>query len=116
MPDPSPQRPVKLGYVGCGFIAQHIHLPNFSTIPQCELVAIAELRPRLGRAVADHYRIPKLVDSHIALRDDPDIEAIAVSADYVVQGNIAADLLRAGKHVFMEKPMAVSVRQAETIF
>jgi predicted dehydrogenase len=115
MSDASPPKPVKLAYVGCGFIAQHIHLPNFSTIPQCELVALAELRPRLGRAVADHYRIPKLVDSHIALRDDPDIEAVAVSADYVVQGNIAADLLRAGKHVFMEKPMAVSVRQAETI-
>ncbi len=51
----------------------------------------------------------------MALCDDPEIEAVAVSADYVVQGNIAADLLRAGKHVFMEKPMAVSIRQAEAI-
>ncbi|WDR03512.1 Gfo/Idh/MocA family oxidoreductase [Devosia algicola] len=53
--------------------------------------------------------------SHQELCNDPDIEAVAVSADYVVQGNIAADLLRAGKHVFMEKPMAVSIQQAESI-
>ena len=115
MSDPAPARPVKLGYVGCGFIAQHIHLPNFSTLPGCELVALAELRPKLGRAVADHYGIPKVVASHRDLIADPEIEAVAVSADYVVQGEIAPDLLAAGKHVFMEKPMAVSVPQAEAI-
>ncbi|MEO6014731.1 MAG: Gfo/Idh/MocA family oxidoreductase [Devosia sp.] len=108
-------RPVRLGYVGCGFIAQHIHLPNFASLADCELVALAELRPELGRKVADHYGIKTLVGSHQALIDDPNIDAVAVSADYVVQGEIAADLLAAGKHVFMEKPMAVSVRQAETI-
>ena len=110
-----PQRPVRLGYVGCGFIAQHIHLPNFSSLSGCELVALAELRPELGRRVAARYGIKKLVGSHRQLIDDPDIDAVAVSADYVVQGEIAADLLAAGKHVFMEKPMAVSIHQAETI-
>jgi predicted dehydrogenase len=115
MTTPATQRPIKLAYVGCGFIAQHIHLPHFSTLPQAELVALAELRPRLGRAVAERYRIPRLLTSHVEVCDDPDIEAVAVSADYVVQGNIAADLVRAGKHVLMEKPMAVSIRQAEAI-
>lgn len=110
-----PDRPVRLGYVGCGFIAQHIHLPNFSGLKDCQLVALAELRPELGRKVADHYSIPTLVSSHQELIDNPDIDAVAVSADYVVQGEIAADLLAAGKHVFMEKPMAVSMKQAQVI-
>jgi predicted dehydrogenase len=107
--------PVKLGYVGCGFLAQHVHLPHFSSLPQAELVALAELRPSLARAVADRYRISRIVPSHHELCEDQSIEAVAVSADYVVQGDIAADLLRAGKHVFMEKPMAVSLRQADSI-
>ena len=68
MPNSASERPVKLAYIGCGFIAQHIHLPHFSTLPQAELVALAELRPKLGRAVADHYRIPRLVASHTELR------------------------------------------------
>ena len=42
-----------------------------------------------------------------------EIEAVAVSADFALQGEIAKDLLQAGKHVFMEKPMAVSVDQAQ---
>ena len=42
-------------------------------------------------------------------------EAIAVSAGFMVQGEIARDALLAGKHVFMEKPMAVSVEQADEI-
>lgn len=108
-------KPVRLGYVGCGFIAQHIHLPNFSTLPECDLVALAEVRPNLGRAVAEHYRIPRLYASHHELAEDKDIEAVAVSADYALQGKIAADLLRAGKDVLMEKPMAVSIAQAEAI-
>jgi predicted dehydrogenase len=111
----SEHKPVKLAYVGCGFLAQHVHLPNFATMPQAELIALAELRPRLARAVADHYRVSKVVSSHRELCDDPEIEAVGISADYSVQGNIAADCLRAGKHVFMEKPMAVSIGQAKDI-
>jgi predicted dehydrogenase len=44
-----------------------------------------------------------------------EIDAVAVSASYALQGEIAVDLLKAGKHVFMEKPMAVSVSQGEKI-
>jgi predicted dehydrogenase len=40
---------------------------------------------------------------------------VGVSAGFAQQGEIAADLLRAGQHVFMEKPMAVSMAQAERI-
>lgn len=42
---------LRLGYVGAGFMAQKVHLPNFSSIEQCELVALAEVRPELGRKV-----------------------------------------------------------------
>ncbi|MHB1294618.1 MAG: Gfo/Idh/MocA family protein [Anaerolineae bacterium] len=52
---------------------------------------------------------------HQALLADPDIEAIGVSADFMVQGQIARDALLAGKHVFMEKPMAISVQQADAM-
>ena len=111
----SPNNLIRLGYVGAGFLAQHAHLPNFSSLPECRLVAIAERRPRLAASVAERFGISKIYRDHLELGRNPDIDAVAVSADYAGQGEIAADLLRAGKHVFMEKPMAVSVRQAERI-
>jgi predicted dehydrogenase len=106
---------VKIGYVGCGFMAQKVHIPNFVSIPECELIALAEVRQELGRKVQARYGIQKLYKDHSELANDPEIEAVAVSADFALQGEIAKDLLRAGKHVFMEKPMAVSIEQAQAI-
>lgn len=107
--------PLKLGYVGCGFMAQKVHIPNLVTIPGCELLALAELRPELGRKVQARYRIPRLYADHRALAEDPEVAAVAVSGHFSGQGEIARDLLSAGKHVFVEKPMAVTVPQAERI-
>lgn len=106
---------IRIGYVGCGFMAQKVHLPNLLATPECELVALAEVRRELGRKVQARLGIPKLYTDHQALLADPDIQAIGVSAAFMVQGEIARDALLAGKEVFMEKPMAVSLAQADAI-
>jgi len=104
-----------MGYIGCGFMAQKVHIPNLISLPECELIAIAELREELAKKVQARYRIPKCYQNHKELAKDAEIEAVGVSGHYAVQGEIAIDLLRAGKDVFVEKPMAVSVSQAERI-
>lgn len=109
------KEPIRLGYVGCGLMAQHVHLPNFASLSDGKLIALAEARPHLARLVAERYDIPTVYYSHHDLAADSSVEAVGVSAGFAQQGEIAADLLRAGKHVFMEKPMAVSVAQAERI-
>lgn len=107
--------PLRLGYIGCGFMAQRVHLPNFSTLPGCDLVAFAELRPELGRKVQQRFGIPRLYRDHHELLADPEIDVVAVSAAFHVQGELARDALLAGKDVFMEKPMAISLAQADRI-
>jgi predicted dehydrogenase len=104
---------LKLGYVGCGFMAQGVHIPNFATIPGAELVALAETRPLLGQKIQRRWGFRKLYASHLEMADDREVEAVGVSAAASEQSRIASDLLRAGKHVFMEKPMALSVAEAE---
>jgi predicted dehydrogenase len=106
---------VRLGYVGCGALAQRVHLPNFASLPDCDLVALAEVRTDLGRRVQRRYGIPKLVRDHRALAADPEIDAVAISAPFALQGEIARECLAAGKHVFVEKPLAISIAQAEAI-
>lgn len=108
-------RAIRLGYVGCGFMAQKVHIPNFSTIPGCQLLGLAEVRQQLGRRVKARFGIPKLYRDHLEMLADPEIEAIGVSAGFALQGQIARDALLAGKDVFMEKPMAISVAQADAI-
>ncbi|BCM90294.1 glucose--fructose oxidoreductase [Abditibacteriota bacterium] len=106
---------VRFAYVGCGFVAQNIHIPNFVSLPECEFIGLAEVQPGLAEQVAGHYGIPRTYASHEEICSDDSIEAVGVSGPYALQGQIARDLLRAGKHVFMEKPMAVSIRQAQSI-
>lgn len=109
---------LRLGYVGAGYLAQRVHLPNLAAMQEeraVQLVGLAEVRPKLARTVAARFRIPKIYASHRELAEDPDIDAIALSGHFAGQGEIARELLEAGKDVFMEKPMAVSVAQAERI-
>lgn len=106
---------LRMGYVGAGFLAQRVHIPNLASLPEFELAALAEVRPELGAKVQRRYGIPKLYRDHLELAEDGDIDAVAVSGHFSGQGEIAIDLLGAGKDVFMEKPMAVSVEQAERI-
>jgi len=106
---------VRLGYVGCGFMAQKVHIPNFASIPDCELAAIAEVRKDIRESVADRYRIPKRYAHHLDLARDKDIDAVALSAGFALQGEMAIDFLKAGKPVFMEKPMATTVDAASRI-
>lgn len=106
---------IRLGYVGCGFMAQRVHLPNLASTAGCELVALAEVRQELGKRVQTRFSIPRLYPHHEAMLADPEIDAIAVSAAFGIQGEIARDALLAGKDVFMEKPMAISLAQADAI-
>jgi predicted dehydrogenase len=107
---------LRMGYVGCGYMAQKVHIPNILALEEdCELAAIAEVRPELGKKVQRRYNIPKLYTSHLELAQDDTVDAVGVSGSGTIQGDIARDLLLAGKDVFLEKPMAVSVRQADDI-
>ena len=106
---------LNVGYVGCGFMAQNVHLPNLSHSPHCNLQGLAEVRTDLGRKVQKKFGIAKFHASHQEMVQDASYDAFAVSAGFTTQGQIARDLLRSGRPVFMEKPMALSVRQAEEI-
>ena len=50
---------VRIGFVGVGGMGQCAHLKNYVTVPECEVVAIAEVRPNLREAVAKKYGVAR---------------------------------------------------------
>jgi predicted dehydrogenase len=104
---------VRFGYVGCGGLAQIVHHPNFKSLPECEFLGLAEIRPELLKKVGSRLGIPRLYKSHLEMAKDPDIEAVGISGSFSNQGELAIPFLRLGKAVFMEKPMATSIQQAQ---
>ena len=103
---------VRIGFVGAGFMGQLVHLPNFTEMAGCEVVALAERRPKLARLVADRFGIQRVCESHEDLCADPAIDAIVQITYDDAHAPVSLDALKAGKHVFGEKPMATNLSDA----
>jgi predicted dehydrogenase len=103
---------VRIGFAGVGFMGQAAHLRNYVRNEDCEVVALAEPRTDLARKVAAAYGIQRVYRSHLELAEDPDVDAVVASQPFLMNGFIATPILRAGKHCFIEKPMAGSYAEA----
>jgi predicted dehydrogenase len=106
---------IRLGYVGCGFMAQKVHIPNFIGMPECRLVALAEVRSDIREKVADRYRIERRYADHLEMAENEKLDAVAISAGFTLQGDMALEFLGRGIPVFMEKPMATTVERAKQL-
>ena len=106
---------IRVAFAGVGFMGQVAHLRNYAHREDCQVVAIAEPRAELAAKVAAAFGVPKIYADHRELIDDPNIDAVIASQPHLRNGHIAIPLLRAGKYVFTEKPMAGSLEEAEAI-
>jgi predicted dehydrogenase len=106
--------PIRVGVIGCGAIAQIQHLPNLAAAPEIfSISGICDLSEQLLTFVGDKFQVPA-VGRFTDYRDllDSDINAVIVcpSGTHAPQSIAAAE---AGKHVLVEKPACVTVREAE---
>ena len=106
---------LKLGWVGSGFIGQVAHLSNYIEIPNVDILALAELRPKLGEIACNKYKIPRYYKDHLALLNDTDIKAIVAIVRRQHTASVALDILTRGYHLFTEKPMAPTVDQGQRL-
>ncbi len=102
----------RVGVVGCGLIAQVMHLPYLAELSdRFDVVAVCDLREGVARACADRYGVPGVFTRWDDLLEAPlDAVLIATSGDH---SPIAIEAARLGVHVFVEKPMALSSADAE---
>ncbi len=105
----------KIGFVGVGSMGQCAHLRNYAALPDCEVVALAELRPALGHAVARRYDVPRVYASAEELLANEQLDGIVASQMYDRHGQIIAPLYQAGIPIFTEKPLAGSIEVGERL-
>ena len=104
---------LKIGLIGCGRIAQTAHLPAAEKAERVELAAVCDPSQMLAEAVGRRHGVPHFTDLSAMLQTDIDAVVIAVPDRLHVAMSVAA--LRAGKHVLVEKPIAVSLSEAEIL-
>ncbi len=98
---------IRLGLVGAGGMGQTAHLQNFATIPECEIVALAEGRARTAELVARRWGIPRVYPDHRAMLEDCRLDAVVAIMDYHLHASVVPDILNAGLPLMTEKPIAV---------
>ena len=103
---------IRIGFVGAGFMGQLVHLPNFTEMADCEVVALADRRSGLARRVADRFGIPRTCATHEEICADPTINAVVQITSDDAHAPVSIDALNAGKHVYVEKPMATNLSDA----
>ena len=104
---------VRIGFVGVGGMGQCAHLKNYVTVPECEVVALAELRPKLREAVARKYGVPRTYANAEELLAKEKLDGIVASQMFDRHGQVVIPLYKAGVPIFTEKPIAAAVEVGE---
>lgn len=103
---------LKIGVIGCGSIAQHRHLLEYSWNKAVEIVAVCDINEERALEIGKEYSAKAYTD-YKELLADKDIDAVSVCTPNYLHAPISIDALNAGKHVLCEKPMATSSEEAE---
>lgn len=106
---------IRVGFVGVGQMGQCAHLRNYVNQLDCEVVAIAELRPKLAKTVAMRYGIPNVYRNHREMIGAETLDGIVAVQPFTRHGQIVPELLKARVPIFIEKPLASSVETGERI-
>ena len=104
--------PLRVGVAGLGYWGPNL-ARNFAAIPGCELAwccdASSDARERIGR----QFPSARLTADLGELLADPELDAIVLATPVPTHADLAVRVLEAGKHCFVEKPLAQSVADAE---
>ncbi|GIW98932.1 MAG: hypothetical protein KatS3mg111_2265 [Pirellulaceae bacterium] len=109
----SQEESIGLGVIGCGGFGLFA-LQQFVQHPAVRLVGIAGTHREAARAAARRFGLGDVEEVDVMLQCD-DVDMVYIATPPFLHGPQALQALRAGKHVLVEKPLAISVEQAETL-
>ena len=104
-----------IGLIGLGGIARS-HLSALKVAEQegfARCVAAADLVDDLRESHRAEWEIPSVYENHQALLDDTNVDAVAIVLGHHLHADLAVEALKAGRHVFVEKPMAITLDECD---
>ncbi|WDL97902.1 Gfo/Idh/MocA family protein [Alicyclobacillus sp. ALC3] len=105
---------VRLGFMGAGNIGS-VHMQSFAGLDGVVLAGVADAIPDLASARAGEFGIARVYDSADALLNDETLDAVVIGVPNRWHAPLAVQALKAGKHVLLEKPMALDATAAREI-
>ncbi len=106
---------IKIGIIGAGGISQVAHIPNFQKIDGVKVEAICDINEEKLNYVADKFNIPKKFTDWEKMVEE-DMDAVVICSPNVFHAVQSIKAMENGKHVLCEKPICLTVKEAEDIF
>jgi predicted dehydrogenase len=105
---------LRFGVIGSGGIGLE-HLTSLSLCARATAVAIAENNPARAKEASERFKIPRSYSDYRELLEQADIDAVTIALPNHLHAPVAIEALKARKHVFLEKPMAMNAKEAAKI-
>ena len=120
-----PDRPIVLrparsgnlgvGLIGAGAFARTVLVPAFREAGFDRFVAVASASGLSARRIAERAGFEKAVSGAEAVIDDPEVQVVVIATPHDSHARLAARALRAGKHVYCEKPLALTMGELDDV-
>lgn len=99
---------IKWGFIGCGEVTEKKSGPAFNEVPGSQVVAVMSRSEKKARSYAERHHIRKWYTDAQELIDDPDVNAVYIATPPSSHATFAIMAMKAGKPVYVEKPLAAS--------
>jgi predicted dehydrogenase len=106
---------LQIGIIGCGGFTRNNHVPSLRASPFIRVVAVADVVADNARQVASALDAPHVFADYRALLDRTDVQAVIVAVPNTLHARIAIAAAERGKHVAVEKPMAMTLAEADAM-
>ena len=115
-PRPTTARRIRVGLAGAGAFAEGTHVPNLIKLrSDYELRAVMSRTGSTAKAIAGRNEAAYATTDYQELLADDEIDLVLISTRHDLHAPLALQALRAGKHVFVEKPLALTSQQLDSI-
>lgn len=105
---------IVLAQIGCGYWGPNL-LRNFSALPDCRVKYVVEFSPDRRKFVEKSFPLTKAVESPQTAFADPEVTAVIIATPAGTHYQLAKEALLAGKHVFVEKPLATKATEVDEL-
>lgn len=105
--------PIRTAVIGVGAMGRH-HARLYHDLPGSKLVAVADADEAIGKTVA-HRHGTKFYADYGAMLDAEDVDAVSICVPTTWHQAVALDLIQRGIHILVEKPIAASVSDGQTM-
>jgi predicted dehydrogenase len=104
---------IGIGIIGSGGIAQGAHLPAYKAVAEedVQVVAVADVRRETAEQAAKKFEVPHVYEDYRELLKRSDVHAVSVCTPNFMHMQPTIDALEAGKHVLVEKPLAMNAEE-----